>query len=155
MKRAILFAACTLFVAVSMSGQEGMPPGKWWRRAEIVRNLSLTEDQQNRLEVIFRNASTELIDTRAENEKAMIALRGELDRPQLDRAAIRKAAQRVNDARARRFERELMMLVDMRAVLNDEQWNRMRAALDRLQDGPKDNRRPKQGGQPRPQPHEE
>ena len=28
---------------------------------------------------------------------------------------------------ARLFERELMMLVDMRAVLNDAQWNRMRS----------------------------
>ena len=143
-KRTTLFFACAIIVAGNLFGQE-LPPGKWWRRPEIVQTLSLTEDQQNRLEGIFRGASTDLIDSRAEVEKAAIALRAELDRQQLNRDAIRKAAQRVNDARARKFDRELMMLVDMRGVLNDEQWNRMRNALDRLQPregGPKEKRRP-------------
>jgi hypothetical protein len=65
-------------------------------------------------------------------DKQSINLRTELDQPQLNRAAIRAIAQKLNDARARRFERELMMFIDMRAVLNDGQWNRMRTALDRM-----------------------
>ena len=65
-------------------------------------------------------------------EKLNINLRGDLDQSQLDRAAIRKDAQRLSDARTRLFERELMMLVDMRAVLNDSQWDRMRAQLERF-----------------------
>ena len=69
-------------------------------------------------------------------EKANVALRAELDQPQLNREAIRRAAMRVNDARAKLFERELMMLVDMRGVLNDMQWNRMRQAVDRLPNRP-------------------
>ena len=52
--------------------------------------------------------------------------------PRLDRATIRRDAQRLSDARTRLFERELMMLVDMRAVLNDSQWDRMRNQLDRF-----------------------
>ena len=155
-KRTVLVFACAFILAGSAFGQE-MPPGKWWRRPEIVQNLSLTEDQQDRLEGIFRTASTDLIDTRAEVEKAAIALRGELDRQQLNRDAIRKAAQRVNDARSRKFEREVMMLVDMRGVLNDDQWNRLRSALDRLQQRDQRDGGPKQRmRQPHPQPpHEE
>src|SRR6266481_8919102 len=48
---------------------------------------------------------------------------------QLDRAAIRRDAQKLSDARGRLFERELMMLADMRGVLNESQWNRMRSGL--------------------------
>ena len=66
-------------------------------------------------------------------EKQNIALRTELDRPALDRAAVQKAAARLNIARGRLFERELMMLVDMRGVLSDTQWSRMRAQLDRIE----------------------
>lgn len=110
-----------------------LPLGRWWRRPEIVQRLNLTDEQQDMLEAIFRSAAPDLIDLKADVDKANIALRGEIDRPQLDRAAIHRAAVKLNDARGKLFERELMMLADMRGVLNDAQWNRMRAELDNLQ----------------------
>ena len=131
MKRLLLAAFVAVFAA-SAFAQSAMPPGKWWRRPEIIQSLNLSEEQQNKLETIFRTASGDLIDLRGEVEKMNITLRGDLDQAQLDRAAIRKDAQRLSDARTRLFERELMMLVDMRAVLNDSQWDRMRAQLERF-----------------------
>ena len=130
MKRLLL--ATLAFVFATSAFAQNLPPGKWWRRPEIVQSLNLAEEQQNKLETIFRNASSDLIDLRGEVEKQNIALRGDLDQSQLDRAAIRKDAQRLSDARTRLFERELMMLVDMRGVLNDSQWDRMRSQLDRF-----------------------
>jgi Spy/CpxP family protein refolding chaperone len=129
-KRLLLAALLVVFAASAFA--QNLPPGKWWRRAEIVQSLNLAEDQQNKLEAIFRTASSDLIDLRGEVEKQNIALRGDLDQSQLDRATIRRDAQRLSDARTRLFERELMMLVDMRAVLNDSQWDRMRSQLDRF-----------------------
>jgi len=128
----LLLAAFVAVFAASAFAQSAMPPGKWWRRPEIIQSLNLSEEQQNKLETIFRTASGDLIDLRGEVEKMNITLRGDLDQAQLDRAAIRKDAQRLSDARTRLFERELMMLVDMRAVLNDSQWDRMRAQLERF-----------------------
>jgi periplasmic protein CpxP/Spy len=129
--RRIVFAFTALLVALSAFGQQ-LPPGKWWRRPDVIQNLNLTDDQQDRLERIFRGAATDLIDLRAEVEKANIALRGELDRPQLDAAAIHRVAVRLNEARGKLFDRELSMLVEMRGVLTDPQWNRMRNMLDKL-----------------------
>jgi Spy/CpxP family protein refolding chaperone len=126
---AILLLASTAFAA-------DLPPGKWWRRAEIVTRLSLTEDQQNKLEDIFRKSANDLIDLRGAVEKENIALRGELDSPQLNRQSIQRIANRLSDARSRLFERELMMLVDMRGVLTETQWNTMRSELDRLNGNP-------------------
>jgi Spy/CpxP family protein refolding chaperone len=126
-----VFALFALLIASSTLAQN-MPPGKWWRKAEISNFLNLTTDQQNKLENIWLGASNELIDLRGDVEKQNIALRIELDRPQLDRRAVQAAATRLNAARGRLFERELMMLVDMRGVLSDTQWARMRAQLDRL-----------------------
>ena len=144
MKRVVL-VALTLLLATSAFAQN-LPPGKWWRRPEIVQVLNLSEEQQEKLETIFRTASSDLIDLRGEVEKQNINLRGDLDQLQLDRAAIRRDAQKLSEARSRLFERELMMLVDMRAVLNDSQWNRMRnGLLDRL--GAQGQQRPKANGQ--------
>lgn len=131
MKR-IAFALLMLLVAGAALAAD-LPPGKWWRRPDIVQALSLTTDQQEKLENVWRAASSDLIDARAEVEKQNIALRGELDRPQIDRRAVQSLAARLNAARGRLFERELMMLVDMRAVLSDAQWGRMRAFLDRVE----------------------
>jgi Spy/CpxP family protein refolding chaperone len=128
-KRFLLVAFTLAVVAIPAFAQSNLPPGKWWRRPEIVQVLNLTEEQQEKLETIFRVSSADLIDLRGEVEKQNITLRGDLDQAQLDRAAIRRDAQKLSDARGRLFERELMMLADMRAVLNDSQWNRMRSGL--------------------------
>jgi hypothetical protein len=128
--RRFVLAALAILLATSAFAQ--LPPGKWWRRPEIVQQLQLTEDQQFKLDAIWRDEAKDLIDLKAEMDKQSINLRGELDQPTLNRAAIRQIAAKLSDARARRFERELMMFVDMRAVLTDTQWNRMRTVLDRI-----------------------
>ena len=128
-KRWILGAALLLTLAVT-AGAAPLPPGKWWRRPEFAEELSLTNDQQTRLDMIFRLAANELIDLRADAEKKSIALRSELDQQQLNRENIRKLAHELSDTQGKLFERELMMLIDMRGVLKDEQWGRLRAQID-------------------------
>jgi len=132
LKKTFLIAIVLAAFAASAFAQ--LPPGKWWRKPEIVNTLELTADQQDRLDGIFRATAPDLIDLRGAVEKENIALRGELDQPQLNRAKIQQIAARLNDARARLFQRELAMLVDMRGVLSDQQWNHMRAVIDQLKE---------------------
>ena len=113
--RRIAFALAALFT-VSSAFAQALPPGKWWRRPEIVQNLNLTDEQQDRLELIFRASATELIDLKAEVDKSSIALRGELDRPQLDRAAIHRIAVRIEVL----MERERIRLVPFKGVHRPE-----------------------------------
>jgi Spy/CpxP family protein refolding chaperone len=129
MKRIVtLTALVTLLLAGNAEAQQ-LPPGKWWRRPEIVQNLAITNVQQDKLDAVFRQHANNLIDQKADVEKASLALRGELDKAQLDRDAIQRAAAAVNASRAKLFSQELMMLVDMRQVLTEEQWNKMRQHL--------------------------
>ena len=161
-KQRVLFAAllmaATLTLASIAEGQQ-MPPGKWWRREEVARQLELTRDQQDKLDEVFRSAANGLIDARADVEKLQIALRGELDRVQLRRQELQRLAGQLSQARGKLFERELMMLADMRGILSDEQWNRLRTFLDRAQermrprnDGNNPQRRPQQRPVPRRRP---
>ena len=153
MTRRILFAAALLACAALAQAQQ-LPPGKWWRRPEIIRELQLTADQQERLDEVFRGAANDLIDAKADVEKLQISIRGELDRPQLRKTELQKLATQLSAARGRLFERELMMLVEMRGVISEEQWTRIRNFLDRVQERhngpPPPNRRPMQ--QPRRRP---
>lgn len=134
MKRFLLCAAAVLTLAMSVSAAP-LPPGKWWRRPEFATNLQLTNDQQVRLDMIFRMAAGDLIDLRADAEKTSIAIRSELDQEQLNRENLRKLAAKLSETQGKLFDKELMMLVDMRSVLNNDQWGRLRSELDRPRDG--------------------
>jgi dsDNA-specific endonuclease/ATPase MutS2 len=133
MTRRWILAALTCLTIATVVMAADLPPGKWWRQPALVQRLGLSDDQQSRLEGIFRTSASDLIDLRGSVEKQSIALRGELDQPQLNRQNIQRIASKLSEARAHLFERELMMLVDMRAVLTDAQWNRMRSELDAIQ----------------------
>lgn len=134
MNNRIAFALGAMLLTATMIVAADLPPGKWWRRPEIVNQLALTPEQQSKLEDAFRASANDLIDLRGEVEKQNIALRAELDQPKLDRARIRTAAARLGEARAKLFDRELMMLVDMRSVLTEQQWNRMRTAIEQREE---------------------
>lgn len=144
MKRVLIAIAVLACAAVAQA--QNLPPGKWWQRPEIIQELQLTNEQQDRLDEIFRGAADGLIDARAAIDKLHVQIRGELDRPQVRKAELLKLADQLSDARGKLFSRELEMLIDMRAVLNQQQWTRMRRHLDeRREDRP----RP-QGMQPMP-----
>ena len=127
-----LMGVAVLVAALSFpAAAQELPPGKWWHRPEVVRSLGLSPQQRTQLDEIVQRTAPELIDLKADVEKKAIVLRGQLDRPSLDRASIQHAAEQVSRARGRLFERELMMLIDMRGVLEDDQWSRFRTFLDR------------------------
>lgn len=132
MKRLISLALVSsmLLLALPLLAEPGLPPGKWWRRAEVVERLALTSDQQNRLDEVFRLNAKDLIDLKGEMEKRSIDLRSALEQDELNRAEVQRAAARVSEARGKLFEREVMMLVEMRSVLNDQQWARLRERLE-------------------------
>lgn len=134
MNRRLAFALVALLSVGSVFAQ-ALPllPGRWWRVPEIVQTLALSDEQQDRLEATFRASAINLIDLKADVDKQQIALRGELDRPQLDPAAIHRIATKLSEARGRLFDRELGMLIEMRSVLSDPQWNRLRSELNRME----------------------
>ena len=51
-RSAVLAAFMVLLFAGSAFAQ--LPPGKWWRRPDLVTRLQLTEEQQDRLDGVFR-----------------------------------------------------------------------------------------------------
>ncbi|MFN2443671.1 MAG: periplasmic heavy metal sensor, partial [Thermoanaerobaculia bacterium] len=97
-----------LFSSMPHASGQQLPPGKWWHRQEVVSRLALSPDQRERLDQVLDRSTPELIALRSQVEKNADTLRNQLDRPELDRDAVRKAAADVSAARARLFERELM-----------------------------------------------
>jgi Spy/CpxP family protein refolding chaperone len=135
MKKLLVIAALMAGSAIveAQPGPPGppLPRGKWWRRSEVAQKLELNRAQQQRLDEIFEAAADELIDAKGNMKKLEVALRGELDRTQLRRAEIQRIATQLSATRAKLFERELMMLLDMREVLEAHQWERLQQETER------------------------
>ena len=143
MKKTLILAALAALLTAGNLAAADLPPGRWWKMPNVVERLDLSTEQQEKLDAIFHTAANELIDRRGDVEKANVALRAELDQAQLNRQNVLRAAARVNEARGKLFERELAMLMDMRGVLNDPQWSRLRLFMENQR-----NQREQQGDRP-------
>jgi len=158
MRRAICLSIVIIgFVAGSALAQQGggpmMPKGKWWRMPEVSKQLKLTADQQTKLDAIFTASSTELIDLKADVDKLGIELRAQLEKSQSAKKDVLAVAQKLGVARGRLFEREIAMMVDMKSVLNDEQWDMLREKLEQRAGRMRDEMREQgPGGPDRPRP---
>ncbi|MFA6955518.1 MAG: periplasmic heavy metal sensor [Thermoanaerobaculia bacterium] len=136
--------------ALAQQGGPMMPKGKWWRMPEVSKELKLTADQQTKLDAIFNSSSTELIDLKADVDKLGIELRAQLEKSQSAKKDVLSVAQKLGMARGRLFEREIAMMVDMKSVLNDEQWSVLREKLEQRANRMRDEMR--EGGPDRPRP---
>jgi Spy/CpxP family protein refolding chaperone len=106
---------------------DGMPPGKWWKNAEIVQQLQLSDEQLQRLEKIFQDNRLRLIDLHAslEKEEAMLEPLTEADNP--DESQVDSQIDKVAMARAELEKANTRMLLDLRKALTAEQWKKLQS----------------------------
>ncbi|HZR29652.1 MAG TPA: Spy/CpxP family protein refolding chaperone [Terriglobales bacterium] len=105
----------------------GMPPGKWWKNAEIVQQLQVSDDQLQRLEKIFQDHRLRLIDLHAslEKEEAVLEPLTEADNP--DESQVDSQIDKVAMARAELEKANTRMLLELRKVLTPDQWKKLQS----------------------------
>jgi Spy/CpxP family protein refolding chaperone len=120
-------AAALLFAsfATTAAALPGLPEGKWWKRPRIAAAIDLTSEQEGRIESIFSRARPTLIDLKADLEKKQGELQDALDDANADRRAIAERVDAVENARAELQKARILMVLDMKQVLNPEQWERL------------------------------
>jgi Spy/CpxP family protein refolding chaperone len=114
-----------LGAGLSISATAQMPDGKWWKRPRIADQIGLTAEQSERIEKIFRASRPHLIDLKADLEKKQLGLQTALDDKAADRRDVEKRIDDVENARKDLQKARAMMILDMKQVLNPEQWNKL------------------------------
>jgi Spy/CpxP family protein refolding chaperone len=103
------------------------PPGIWWKNPDIIQKLTITPDQQKRMDDIFQQSRLQLIDLKAAVEKQEVLLEPMLaaNPPDTNKvlAQIDKAAQ----ARAELEKANARMLLGIRTILTPDQWTKLQA----------------------------
>jgi Spy/CpxP family protein refolding chaperone len=123
----ILFAAlvaAVAFPALALA-QADIPDGKWWKRPRLAAEINLSPEQSREIENIFVRTRPRLIDLRADLEKKQLALQVSMEDKAVDRHHVEKEIEAVENARAELQKARALMILDMKQVLRQEQWERL------------------------------
>lgn len=123
-----LFSGLVFLAALAAPAPAQMPetpPGKWWKRPKIAERLKLKPEQQERLDEIFSKHRRSFIDLRADVERRAVDLEELLTKKDSDPARIGPATDALEQAKARLGKARTMMIVDMRSVLSEDQWQKI------------------------------
>lgn len=103
------------------------PPGIWWKNPDIIQKLTLTADQQKRMDDIFQQSRIQLIDLKANVEKQEVTLEPMLDSNPPDTNKVLTQIDHVAQARAELEKANARMLLGIRGVLSADQWIKLQA----------------------------
>lgn len=113
---------------------EMLPPAQWWRDVHLVEGVDLTEEQIARLEEIYAG-NDEAMRLVRDRRGAMEEIEETLEKERPAPEEITAAARRLREIDDALFERQLRILIDVRQVLSQRQW-------ERLEDNLEEDRRP-------------
>lgn len=113
----------------------GVPPGIWWHAPGIVHDITLTADQQKRMDDIYQQNRLRLMDLTAALQKQEATVAPMLAAEHVDEASTLAQIDRVAQARAELEKANARMLLGFRSVLSLDQWKRLQAGPPRLPGG--------------------
>ena len=115
------------------------PPGIWWHNPDLIQKLTLTPDQQKKMDDIFQQSRLQLIDLRANVEKQEVLMEPMLSANPPDTNKVLSQIDHTAQARAELEKANARMLLGIRGVLTPDQWTKLQA------EG-RDHRRMRRGG---------
>src|SRR5208337_3313030 len=102
------------------------PRGRWWKNAQIVKDIDLKDDQVQRIEQIFQDSRLKLVVIHANLQKEEFKLEPMLEADNPDESAVLAAIDRITAARANLEKANAQMAFAIRRVLTPEQWKKLR-----------------------------
>lgn len=108
--------------------QNLVPPGTWWRDPKYAVALSLTMDQQKRMDDVVQQSRIRLIDLKATLDREEAILEPMLKADRLDGVMVSAQIDKVANARAELEKANAKVLLGIRQVLTPEQWTMLNSS---------------------------
>ncbi|MGO9324140.1 MAG: Spy/CpxP family protein refolding chaperone [Terracidiphilus sp.] len=103
----------------------GFANGQFWNNPDVVKQLSLTDDQRKAMDGILQDHRMKLIDMQATLRKAEVEMIPLMKADSPDRAAIEAQIDKVVSARADLEKANARFLLDIRLQLKPDQWKQL------------------------------
>ena len=130
MKKLCLMVILTLAAGAPAADFLDLPPGRWWKNSDVIRQLNLAPDQQKKLDDIMFAHMERMIDLKAALDKEELKIKMLLDQPQIDEKQVLAQVDKVLAARNQMQRTRAAMFVKVRVLLSAEQWEKMKAAFN-------------------------
>ncbi|MEO8587003.1 MAG: periplasmic heavy metal sensor [Acidobacteriota bacterium] len=124
-----VLAAGALSRPASAQMPEG-PPGKWWKRPAVVRQLNLSSEQQGKLEDIFARRRREFVDLKADVERRQIDVEELVTVKDSDPKKAAASVDALEQSRLRLRKAATMMFLEQKDVLSAAQWQQVLSRRD-------------------------
>jgi len=102
-----------------------VPPGTWWKNPDVITKLSLTAEQQKKMDDILHQNRIALIDLKASLEKDEVNLEPLLNANPVDSPKALAEISKIADDRAGLEKANAKMLLGLRSVLTADQWTKL------------------------------
>jgi Spy/CpxP family protein refolding chaperone len=117
------------------------PEGRWWGNPDLAQQLAITADQINRMDDILQQHRLRLVDLHAAVQKQELIMEPLVSADQPDETKLLAQIDKVAQARADLEKENARMLLDIRRVLTQDQWQKLKAVnpprpAERQQGGP-------------------
>lgn len=108
--------------------------GQWWNNPNIVKQLTLSDDQRKAMDGILQDHRMKLIDLQANLQKAEVTLGPLMKADTPDQKAIEAQIDKVVAARAELEKANALFLLDIRMKLTPDQWKQLQTLrMNRMQ----------------------
>lgn len=104
--------------------------GRWWDRPEVAQKIGLTKTQQKRMDGIFLKHRLQLVDLHAALQKDEITMHSMMHPDQMTEADENRILSQIDtiaQARANLEKANARMLFELRTVLTQDQWTKLKA----------------------------
>jgi Spy/CpxP family protein refolding chaperone len=149
--RKLTLLLLTLTMAVPAAATEfDLPPGKWWENERLAEHIDLSDQQVAEIrEVVYAHAR-QMIDLKAKVELAGLDLAETVNATEFDVAEVRAAYAAFQTSRHTLENERFEMLLAVRQILTDAQWQQLQDIKRRFGEGRGQRRpgAPGQGGDP-------
>ncbi|MCS7313419.1 MAG: periplasmic heavy metal sensor [Acidobacteria bacterium] len=131
MKPMMSFLASGLLLTALTWAAPG-PMGRWWQHARVQQELGLQPDQIRQLDDIYYRFQPEIMDLQNAVGKARLSLEQAMASSQWDDRQIMDTARQLAEARNRLEMKRLEMILQMRRVLQPDQWQKLQSLRRQL-----------------------
>ena len=111
--------------------ERAMPQGRWWNNPEMVQKLTLTADQQKKMDEIFQQNRLRLIDLNANVQREEVTMEPLMAADTPDEPKILAQIDKIAQARAELEKANARLLLGIRRTLTQDQFKKLRADMPR------------------------
>lgn len=109
----------------------GMPPGKWWKTPQMAEKLSLTKEEQGKMDSMYLEHRRRMIDLRSQVQRERLEIEQLLDSRTLNAPACMDRFKKLQDAQNKLATERFGLLIQVRELLGLDRFQTLKEGFQR------------------------